>query len=785
MKIRSPLARYLTLLLLWLFFAQTIGAGPHLSLTADEPVHMAQGYVYWTRGDFRLQRPVAQPPLPDLLPGVFLILQPGPEVEEIAGWQSANLSQFARAFAAWYGQKGTLHAATFVSRAPIALMAVLGVAIAYRWTKGLFGIKGGLFAVTLLACDPNFIAHAGLATTDVLLAVWTFVAVYSTTQWIKSQGTWFWGLLTGVALGLALGSKTSGFFAAGMVGLLLGLHVLGGLIGGRIEVSDLLTETLIWGQRFVLALGIAFFVLWGLYRFELRALPGLSVPVPFATHWVIWKEMRTHLREGHIAYLLGETRYTGWWFYYPLAFLLKTPLPTLVLLLGSGIWGLTRAPRRWWKRHDLWLAPLLYAVAAVNSHIDIGYRYLLVMLPFLYVLCGGGLARLQRRWQQMLLTALLLWLSVGTVSAFPHYLAYFNPLTQGPRDATNYLVDSNLDWGQGFIALRRWIEKHEVQAPLFISYYTFVDPAYYGLTYTPIAPAPDAPPVLEQRFDPKPGTYAISATPLQGVMVAQEETYSWFRQREPRAYPSGAIFVYEIPAGRARPQWIAQCTTPVVPLTQGAIEEGFGRTDLRHVTFDCTQSWVYPAGGRSLGQYALFRETAVSGDAFLTRRLREMRLSYEQKHTGILPSFRLYERAPGDVAPRHAPEEPIQVGEVLFFRGYTLVDEEVQSDDMLIVETYWEVRARAFETLSIMLHLLGPEGTPAVVGDGLGFPISQWQPGDVFIQKHILALPTDAPAGEYTIYTGAYDLKTVTPYPIHSSDKTIGERLHLTTLHIP
>lgn len=64
--IRSPgffaEARPLPYVLLVCFFAQVVLAGPRLSLTADEPVHMAQGYVYWTRRDWRFAWAVAQPP---------------------------------------------------------------------------------------------------------------------------------------------------------------------------------------------------------------------------------------------------------------------------------------------------------------------------------------------------------------------------------------------------------------------------------------------------------------------------------------------------------------------------------------------------------------------------------------------------------------------------------------------------------------------------------------------------------------------------------------------------
>ena len=212
--------RYGILALLLLFFAQTVGAGPRLSLTADEPVHMAQGYVYWTRGDFRMQRPVAQPPLSDLLPGAFLALQPGPEPETLAGWEEADMSRFTRDFVKWYGP--ALNSATFASRFPIALIALLGAAFTFRWAREAFGPKGGLLALACWAFDPNLITHSGLATTDILLAVSSLIAVYAAQKWSRCCTTYGWGLLTGIALGAALGSKTSGFFPMGIVGLQIG-----------------------------------------------------------------------------------------------------------------------------------------------------------------------------------------------------------------------------------------------------------------------------------------------------------------------------------------------------------------------------------------------------------------------------------------------------------------------------------------------------------------------------------------------------------------------------------
>jgi hypothetical protein len=751
-------ARYAALTLLLIFFAQAVGAGTHLSLTADEPVHMAQGYVYWTRGDFRLQRPVAQPPLPDLLPGAFLALAPGPEPASLPGWEDADLSRFSRAFVSWYGPR--LPAATFAARFPIALVALVGAAFVYRWAFELAGPLGALLALTLLTFDPNTIAHSGLATTDLLLAVWTFVAVYAASRWMKDRG-WRWGLLTGLSLGLALGSKTSGFFAVGVVGLLLGTEALGEL-GQRGEGMP--RALLLWTLRIIAAVALGFGVLWALYRFEVRPLRAGGLPVPFATQWVIWDELRSHLAGGHIAYLMGEVSYEGWWYYYPVVFLLKTPLPTLVLLTASFVLALRRGTLvGWWKHRALWLPPLLYAFAAVNSTIDIGYRYLLVALPFLYVAMAGLVPLLKERLRGIVLvSASLTWLVVATLSIAPHYLAYFNALAGGPQGGYRYFVDSNLDWGQGFVALRRWVDENDAEAPLYLSYYTFADPALYGLDYEPIPPARGAPPLLPRRFDPRPGLYAIGATPLQGVMVAEREGYNWFHHREPVARPSHGIFVYRVEPRAVEPGWLAQCNVPVAPLNDAAIVEGFGRSDLRQVRFDCTQSWVYPEGLREPGWYALHGEAAKDAD-LVAEEFVLAPLSYEQRHLGWTPPFRILEGEAHASSPLPCTplERPIRVGPLtlLGYRG----PEQGSAEPGTTVDLYtcWQVEERPQGAPSIMLHLAAPDGQIVAVGDGLGYGGEMWREGDRFVQRHRLWLPADLPAGEYAPYTGVYDLNSL------------------------
>ena len=762
----SPFAvRLIVVILLGLFFAQAVTAIPRLSLTADEPVYMGAGYAFLRSGDLRMATSTQHPPLMQELAALPLLLQPGPELSALAGWDTAEMARFAPAFVAWYGD--ALDAATFASRAPVALVALLWAAFLFRWAADWFGPWGGVAALALFAFDPNIMAHATLATNDIGFAAFSFIAVFAAVRFLR-RPSWPYLALTGLALGTSLSAKSSGFFAALV---LAALFPLSALPGGKGRARRVMRAVF----RLVLIFGLGFLVLWATYGFEFRPVAGSRLPVPMTTQWEVWREMRTHLAGGHTAYLMGQISHghttnvrTGWLGYYPLAFALKTPLVTLVLLaLALVTFAIHMQPQiaRNLAIHNSQFATCLYlggyVAAALLSNVNTGYRFLLPILPFCFLLIAS-LTTLHITFHVLRFTFYIL-LScsiIATLLIHPHYLTYFNFLAGGPEGGHRYLVDSNLDWGQSFQALKAYLDEREIEQ-VRLSYYTYTDPALYGINYQPIAPASGAPPVLSARFDPAPGTYAIGATTLQGVMLVDPDTYSWFRHREPLGRPGNGLFVYQVSPRDESPAWLAQCTTPVAPLSTEAAREGFGRNDLRAAYFDCTSSWLYPSGGESPGWYALFRDTARSDDAFIQNRLAESVLSYEQRRAGESPPFAIYEQNGPPALPRFTPDDPVQVGHLTFL-GYIGADPlPVEPGQTIEAETWWRVDSLPERPLSIMLHLAGPGGMPVSVGDGLGVPVEQWRVGDIIVQRHALALPADAPPGDYTPTTGVYWLDTM------------------------
>jgi hypothetical protein len=374
------------------------------------------------------------------------------------------------------------------------------------------------------------------------------------------------------------------------------------------------------------------------------------------------------------------------------------------------------------------------------------------------------------------------WTVIGTASVFPHYLTFFNRLAGGPDGGYRYLADSSIDWGQGFYALRAYLEERDAGGtgagsalPVKLAAFSSIDPSWYGIDVEPLPPTPSAPVRLPSRFRPAPGLYVISVVPLQGIWTLDPDTYDWFRHREPTARVAHVFHVYEV-RGTARPlDRIAQCAAPAPPLDESALATGFGdgidAGTARH-TFDCTGGWLYPGdGGR------LVVPGAVRGTPWVERRAADMRVVVRQDAHWSHPALDLYGPADAEGAqpPRDAVvlapagETPAQIlehgtpvrGPVATSGPLTFLGYEMQADRAaVILATFWRVDDPAPRPLSLMAHLLDREGAVIGVADGLSVPIEAWVPGDVIVQRHALAREA---LGDRTGYwvVGGYWLDTM------------------------
>ena len=514
------------------------------SQTWDEGRQLLSGYTYLTTGHFTVAR--EHPPLLKLLWAIPVwFLHPSPPRGGEA-WSAAV--DFL------YHNRVPADAMLIAGRcSAIAISVLLGLAIAF-WAKRHFGVPTALFAVFLYAWDPNFLANGRYIKNDAGAALMIFAATMTWGAYLLQptrRGLW----LSGLVVGLALTTKSSTLILW--------------------PVMLLLYTVRRWQQRRAFRIGecarslgtvgiIAFLVIFIVYRFEiepagaswaLRTFPAASwlgrVPVPALGYFRgladIFSRQVGDALEVH--YLLGAQSPADWWCMSIVAFAVKTPLAELALFaLVLGI-----APRRLrtarlrdvgFRWYLLLLPPACFFVATLVSHSTAGERHLLPMYPFLFVFSAAVLlAAPVPKWRRLAVAAAGLLLIVETASIHPHYLAFFNALAGGPAGGREFLVDSNLDWGQDLKNLKEYLDAHRVPE-VCIDYYGWANPGYYGIPHRPLPAMPTV--ELTDKLD---CVAAISVT----LLAIQHEQFAGLDQLQPDARIGYSIYVYDLRKSRSLP----------------------------------------------------------------------------------------------------------------------------------------------------------------------------------------------------------------------------------------
>jgi hypothetical protein len=224
-------------------------------------------------------------------------------------------------------------------------------------------------------------------------------------------------------------------------------------------------------------------------------------------------------------YLMGEYSSTGWLSYFPIAFAIKTPVATMLLLLG-GVCAVL-AGRARWRRDVPLLAALvalvvIYAGATITSNFNIGHRHILPLYPAMFVFAGASAAWLTRRAGRWLVGCAVVWAALANAWVYPHYLCYFNELIGGPSRGHLYLADSNIDWGQGMKRLARYARAHPDET-IRLAYFGSADPTSYGFECRMLPSFLGGGEWAELTA----GTYVVSATQLMGVYIPRARDAFW------------------------------------------------------------------------------------------------------------------------------------------------------------------------------------------------------------------------------------------------------------------
>lgn len=703
-----------------IFLALSMNAATAKSPTNDEAVHLLRGYALATRGELKFQE--GHPPVAHRLIGSLLRTDPSlPDLEALPSWESSN-DRLVIARELLWNEQTNLRRVLFLGRLSVIFAGMLFGAALLRWTNG------SLVMATLWAFAPNWIAHTSLATTDAMVTM-TFALTGLAIWYYRQQPTWRNGVLAGVAVGLTLAAKVSG---------LLILPISGILLLTTWRPSWTWWESI---KQWAFLLPVAALTVWAFYGFEVRPVSYAAFPLPAATYWDSVRTVFGHVEGGHVAFLQGEISADGWLHYFIIAYLVKTPLPVLLLLFASLFTLLTR--RQLWTSRDAWLPATLLFVVASYSRLNIGYRHILPIVPFVWLLIVWGSRWWQTQILRRILLVLLVWYGVDSVWQAPNYISYFNLVSRGL--AETLLGDSNIDWGQDFWNLLDYTEKNGV----IISYSGFLDPAEYGLVTLEIDPETG----FVANFapaNPREGHYAISVNHLQGTLIREPDAFAWFRDKVPSKKLGGSIYVYDVPP-TVRGDWIAHCTAPLSPLQPEQVEQLVGQSGLRHLYFDCTQSWVFPSQGS--GWYLLPTATLA---AWVPAELATWESVYVHRPTVNSADYTLL----------YLAKRPTITTEIATFgKVAQLLDYQHNETEWI---TYWRVLDKPQPFLSILAHLYDDTPTPLAVADGLGFSSEQWNSADLILQRHTFPQSVSCENGK--LATGLYDFTTGERIPLSNGE---------------
>lgn len=509
----------------------------HEAASNDESPLLTSGYIYLRTGhNFE----PLHPPLARVLTGLPLLRLEGIRQQELQQWETASR-------ALWLGP-GPTRSVLFPSRlVTIAFTLAFGAWIAF-WTRRNFGAPAGILALTFFAFDPTLIAHGRYATTDLLVSFFIFL---SATLWIDflQEPTRRRLTIAAIALGLAVVTKFSALF---LLGVLPGLYVVT-WAGGFTRPDMPASSATFFSPRGAAAVGLSlsFGVLGALglsYAPEVvrlwQWLAGGPTPQPLSTFVAALRALFRKNASGVPAYLLGETATSGWWYYFPVAFLVKTPS---AVLAACGIASATIplasrvSARQRFAIGCLVAVPLIFFCLATLASLNMGVRHILPIYAFLYVvlaftLCEYGPA-LFRRWWSPTLRALVVMLVIESLSIFPYYTSFFNAVSGGPAHGRAYLLDSNIDWGQDVERLANYVRREQL-TPVCAALFGGVPLESYGVQSEDLFAVA---PALEHADC----VAAVSVNFLEGLYTPRD-TFAALRARTPMARIGYSIYLFDL-----------------------------------------------------------------------------------------------------------------------------------------------------------------------------------------------------------------------------------------------
>ncbi|MDE2001143.1 MAG: glycosyltransferase family 39 protein [Patescibacteria group bacterium] len=590
----------------------------------DETAHIVAGYNNLVHQDYRFNP--EHPPLMKMLAAVPLAFEHLSLPTDQGYWTGVN-EQW------WAGNYFLYHAGNnadqiiFSARIFPIIVTLLLILMTYIFAVEVVGRWWALLPAFLVGFSPMILAHGHYVTTDTGAAFGIMFSLY-----------WFIRYLLDpqrknlVIAGLAFGVAQSIKFSAVLLIPAFAL-IVAAFLGVRIaqEWNDVAPESrlrkfsreayrVIGGTLLVGLIGYVL-VVYPLYRYATWQYPavkqvadtealiggfsfspashltiamaGNPVLRPFAEYALGVIMVFQRQAGGNGAFFLGELSSRGWHYYFPLMYLMKESLPTLILLLIAVVIGCSRMLESF--RHGareagkklleyatvhfvetgMFIFVALYWASSISSPLNIGVRHILPTIPLFYILGTSAI----RKWfavrpsvfeftvwdrlynvlyaifniwvKAIAIGCLVIWVMFEAGLASPYFLSYYNQLFGWHTDGFYFATDSNFDWGQDLKRLTAWTDANLAPGEkIAVDYFGGGDAGYYlGDRYVAWSSAQGNP------ADENIHWLAVSVNSLQGAEASLApdftrnplDEYLWLNNPyQPAARVGTSIFIYHL-----------------------------------------------------------------------------------------------------------------------------------------------------------------------------------------------------------------------------------------------
>lgn len=572
------------------------------SAIMDEKAHIPAGYGYARYLDYRLNP--EHPPLLKVLAGISLLpLNPYFPTADKSWTEDVN-GQWNAGDAFLYFSGNNADDIVQQARLGAIFLTLLTIILIYIWGAELLGRWWALLPAGLFALSPTVLEHGHFVTTDIAATFGLLLSTYLFLRWMlaPSKGRL---VAAGIGFGIAQLSKFSLVLLVPFFFILLAVFLFAKwrrrkhnqeTITDGTQVSKK-TWRLIAGLILIFVIGYA--LVYVAYAILVTNYPAAkqiadtenilaaydpkmiativitfaknSILRPFGDYLLGFFMVLQRSAGGNTGYFFGDVSNLGWWYYFPVVFLIKEPLPSLLLLFSAFLAGIGMIRKNGaiqklsfgrrvldylgthFHEFGMWVFIFIYWVYSMRSPLNIGVRHVLPTIPLIYILLTTGLKqwwnaptsqKTRKIIKAVFLSALLVWYAAETFAAYPYFLSYFNQIGGGTWNGYRYVTDSNYDWGQDMKRLQEFVKANRIQK-IAVDYFGGGNSAYY-LGSDVVENWSSA------RGNPKEkgiewlavsvGTLESALGTLYGTVVRNpEDRYTWLTELRPPAEGMGEV----------------------------------------------------------------------------------------------------------------------------------------------------------------------------------------------------------------------------------------------------